>query len=222
MNRADEPPLVIMMGGGVESTSLAAHSLAQGREVVPIHVHCGLIWDDCESLFVRRFCDAKQPDGMQPLIEIHVSLADWLADHWAATGRQIPRAGENGAKLEIPVRNLTLLSLAIPHIAALQATELAVGTTKENSFRDGSRAYFDRLGELISIEVGRSLSVLTPLIGQTKTDVIRATDRDTLAHSFSCVDPQQDRHCGRCIKCGSRQRAFAEAEIEDPTDYVHG
>lgn len=221
MNLPQDRPVVILLGGGVESTALASRFLGESRRVIPVHVHCGFIWDECESLFVRRFCQARRDAGMDPLIEFRVPLAGWLEDHWAVTGERIPQAGDNGAGLEIPLRNLMLLSLTIPQVARTAATQLAVGTTAENNFRDSTREYFDRTGELISLEMGRPLEILTPYLELTKADVIRITDAETLAFSFSCVNPQQNRHCGLCIKCGSRRQAFADAEIEDPTDYVH-
>ncbi len=220
----DEPldgPVVILMGGGVESTSIASHFLNESRRVIPVHIHCGLLWDDCESLFVRRYCEAKSNPGLEPLLEFHVPLAGWLGEHWAVTGKNIPQAGADGAELEIPLRNLTLLSLTIPHVEKTTAAQLAVGTTADNKFRDGTREYFDRAGELFSLEAGRPFEILTPYLKLTKADVIRITDPETLALSFSCVNPQDDRHCGRCIKCGNRQRAFQTAQIADPTDYVH-
>lgn len=213
-------PVVVLLGGGIESTALVVQLLAEGRQVIPVHANCGLIWDDCESEFVRRFCRAQDSPSLLPLIEFRVSLADWMGEHWAVTGKGVPRDGAGGCELEIPLRNLTLLGLALTKVNYLQPTQLAMGTTAENSFRDGSREYFDRAQELLSLEVGRSVEIITPYLHLTKPDVIRLMDTDTLALSFSCVDPLDGRHCGRCIKCGSRRRAFLSAGVQDPTDYA--
>lgn len=220
MTNTLECPIVVLLGGGVESTSLVSRFLSQQRRVVPVHVHCGLVWDDAETLFVQRFCQARASDNLDPLIQFQIPLAGWLDDHWAVTGNNIPRAGASGHDLEIPLRNLTLLSFALPKVAHLPEFQCALGTTADNSFRDGSREYFDRSQELLSLEAGRPIEILTPYIQMTKTDVIRVTDRDTLACSFSCVDPRDNQHCGRCIKCGSRQQAFIAAGIDDPTVYA--
>src|SRR5580765_5878024 len=105
-------PVAVLLGGGVESTSLVRRFLAEGRPVVPVHVHCGLIWDDCESRYARRFCEAVAVQILAPLVEIRLPLHDFLAGHWAATGDHVPRAGASSSDLEIPLRNLTLLSFA--------------------------------------------------------------------------------------------------------------
>ncbi len=209
-----------MLGGGVESTTLVRQFLGHGRPVVPVHIHCGLIWDDCETRYVRRFCAAVASPQLAPLIEIRLPLADFLQGHWAVTGTNIPRAGDAAADLEIPLRNLTLLSFALHRLKHLEEFALAVGTTADNCYRDGSRTYFDKCEELLSLEVGRRMQVLTPLIGMNKTQVIRSSDSATLALSFSCVSPTDDRHCGQCIKCARRQAAFQAASVADPTIYA--
>jgi len=41
-----------------------------------------------------------------------------------------------------------------------------------------------------------------------------------LEHTFSCIDPQDGRHCGHCNKCAERRLAFAALEIDDVTEYA--
>ncbi len=212
--------MAVLLGGGIESTLLVKQFLAEGQRVVPVHVHCGLIWDDCESGFARRFCGANAAPSLAALLEIRLPLADILRGHWAVTGVGVPRAGDPSADLEIPLRNLTLLSFACQALKTEEPAALALGTTADNCYRDGSRAYFDKCAELLSLEAGRRICVLTPFIGWDKTQVIRNSDAQTLALSFSCVNPDGDVHCGRCIKCGRRQAAFRKAGVTDPTVYA--
>jgi len=220
-------PVAVMLGGGVESTVLVKRFLADGFDVVPIHVHCGLIWDDCESRYVRRFCDANAAPTLAPLVEIRLPLHDFLKGHWTVTGVDVPQAGAAASDLEIPLRNLTLLSFALHSLrqrgapaAETGEVTLALGTTVDNCYRDGSRAYFDKCEEIFSLDAGRPVRVLTPLIGLNKTQVIRNSDAATLALSFSCVNPANDLHCGQCIKCGRRQASFRAASVADPTRYA--
>jgi len=213
-------PVAVLLGGGVESTFLVRRFLGAGRAVIPLHVHCGLIWDDCETKYVQRFCAAAASPRLAPLVEIRLPLADFLQGHWAVTGVNVPRAGAAAADLEIPLRNLTLLSFALHRLRPRRDFDLALGTTADNCYRDGSRGYFDKCEELFGLESGRPVRVLTPLIGLNKTQVIQSSDPETLARSFSCVNPRADRHCGECIKCGRRQAAFRTAGVPDPTVYA--
>lgn len=214
--------VAVLLGGGVESTSLVRHYLADGKDVVPVHVHCGLIWDDCESLFIRRFLAASAGEHLWPLREIRLPLHDFLGRHWAVTGRDVPRAGARSADLEIPLRNLTLLGFALHRLPDLSPVLMALGTTVDNCYRDGSRDYFDCCEAVLRREADREVRVLTPLIGLNKIQVIQQSDPGTLALSFSCVNPRNDEHCGACIKCGRRQAAFRAAGVNDPTRYASG
>lgn len=217
---AERVPVAVLLGGGVESTAVVRRYLSEGDTVVPIHILCGLIWDPCESWHVRRFCEQHASPRLQPLVETRLPLHDFLAGHWAITGTDVPQAGDQTARLEIPMRNLTLLSVALHQLKHLARFSLALGTTADNCFRDGSREYFDRCEDVLSLEAGFRVQILTPFIRCNKTQVIRETDAGTLALSFSCVDPRENLHCGRCIKCGRRQAAFAAAGVADPTIYA--
>jgi 7-cyano-7-deazaguanine synthase len=214
------PIIAVLFGGGIESTALVRHFLREGATVLPVHVHCGLIWDDCETAFARRFLAANAGDRLLPLREIRLPLHDFLGNHWAVTGVNVPRSGSRAADLEIPLRNLTLLSFALHRLRDVAEPTLALGTTADNCYRDGSREYFDRCEEVLSLEAGQPVRILTPLIGFNKTQVIRQSDADTLALSFSCVHPVGGRHCGECIKCGRRRASFDAAGVDDPTDYA--
>ncbi|MBS0263565.1 MAG: 7-cyano-7-deazaguanine synthase [Planctomycetes bacterium] len=236
-------PVVVLLGAGVESTALVKRYLTAGHVVCPVHVHCGLIWDDCETAFARRFCQANASSRLLPLLELRLPLSGFLGNHWAVTGVNVPQAGAPAADLEIPLRNLTLLGFALhavrrsarhrelgfnprvsdadsPPPASTVPIQLALGTTADNSYPDGNRHYFDQCEPVLSLEAGQPVRILTPLIHLSKLDVIRGSDRETLALSFSCVQPQEGGHCGQCIKCGKRRAAFRAAGVDDPTHYA--
>jgi 7-cyano-7-deazaguanine synthase len=224
MSTVDSSPIGVLLGGGVESTALVKRLLDEGRIVIPVRIDCGLVWDRAESHHARRFCAALATDRLRPLIEIKLGLRGLLGQHWALTGQGIPLAGAASADLEIPLRNLTLISLAVRKLADSVAgngspLELAIGTTADNCYRDGSRDYFDRCEAVLSLEAGRLVRIVTPFLHLHKSEIIREVDPATLALSFSCVSPRDTVHCGRCIKCGRRKQAFRDAGVSDPTLY---
>lgn len=220
LSRPAPSTIAVLFGGGIESTALVRRFLDEGNEVVPVRIHCGLIWDDCESQFARRFLAANACDRLRPLREIRLPLHDFLGEHWAVTGRNIPRSGAAAAELEIPLRNLTLLGFAFQLVRGEADLVLALGTTADNCYHDGSREYFDRCQKVLSLEAGCDVSILTPLIHLNKTEVIQQSDEEALRLSFSCVNPNAGRHCGHCIKCGRRKASFQAAGVIDPTDYA--
>jgi 7-cyano-7-deazaguanine synthase len=216
-----EVPQVVMLGGGIESTLLVKQLLAAGHEVIPVHVRCGLLWEECEARYIRRFCEANACPSLAPLVEIERPCAELLGGHWGLTGTGVPRAGEAASRLEIPQRNWTLLGTVAPRFARWPELHLVMGTTADNSYSDGTRAFFDGCERRLTEELGRPVRIWTPLIRDDKSAVIRQAGRETLALSFSCIDPQGDLHCGRCYKCGKRRAAFRKAGVEDPTVYAN-
>jgi 7-cyano-7-deazaguanine synthase in queuosine biosynthesis len=221
MSPAAPVPFIVMLGGGVESTLLVKQLLRTGQTLTPVHVRCGLWWEDCEALYILRFCAANAGRGLSPLVEIRAACSDVLAGHWGLTGCNIPRVGDAASSLEIPQRNWTLLSTVAAHFPELPELTLVMGTTADNSYSDGTRQFFDDCERTLTRQTGRPVRVLTPLIHDDKTQVIRQADRETLALSFSCIDPTNDLHCGRCYKCGKRRAAFRKAGVDDPTIYAH-
>ena len=212
--------VVMLAGGGIETTSLIPHLLRLGCLVTPLHVRCGLRWESHEAAALSRFCDSLAAPGLRPLVEIDYPLRDLLASHWAINGDEVPAADAPPARLEIPLRNITLLTAAAMRFRDRAELTLVTGTTADNHFGDGSRAFFDQCESLLSMATGRRVRVLTPYIHLGKPEIIRQSDAAALAGSWSCVDPHQDLQCGNCIKCGRRQQAFRDAGMADPTRYA--
>jgi 7-cyano-7-deazaguanine synthase len=97
-----------------------------------------------------------------------------------------------------------------------------MGPLAANPFPDGTRAFFDAMGEAIGLAMGRDvpLPVETPLSGLSKAEVVRRAAGLPVELTFSCLDPTPDhRHCGACNKCAERRKGFAEAGVADPTAY---
>jgi 7-cyano-7-deazaguanine synthase len=217
----DQLPLVVLFGGGIESTTLTRRFLAEGKLVLPVYEHWGLHWEDCELAYARRFCEANACARLLPLEGICSPHRDVLSGHWAVTGKNIPRTGDPFLALEIPLRNLTLLTTAAARVSHLPEFHFVMGTTADNHFRDGTRDFFDSCQRLLANEFRRPVRILTPLIEIDKAEVIRQADRGSLSLSFSCLDPRENLHCGICYKCGRRKAAFQQAGVEDPTVYAN-
>ena len=216
-----QPPLILLYGGGVESAALLERLLAEGELVWPVYEHWGLHWDDCALLYSHRSCQFHESKNLHPLTEIRASQREVLANHWAVTGSNVPRSGDPPLAMEIPSRNLMLLAIAATRFPQLPELRFVLGTTADNKFSDGTRAFFDNCERVMTLDCRRPVEIMTPLIHMSKQDVIRGSDIATLSYSFSCVDPHDNQHCGICYKCGRRRQAFQQAGVDDPTIYVH-
>ena len=212
--------VVVLAGGGIETAALIPALLAAGAGVIPLHVRCGLNWEAHESAALRRCCERLTAPALKPIVEIEYPMRDLMASHWGVSGDGIPEADDDPGRLEIPLRNITLLTAAAIRFRDMPDLVMAMGTTADNHFGDGSRAFFDGCEALLAMATRRPVRVLTPLIRLTKTQIIQQSDVTALAASWSCVNPQGHNHCGRCIKCARRHAAFLSAGVADPTIYA--
>ena len=98
--------------------------------------------------------------------------------------------------------------------------QIALGTLKGNPFPDATDTFFAGFSGLVERGMDHVLEVLTPFSELTKADVLELGRGLALEQTFSCIDPRDGRHCGRCNKCAERRHAFASCSIDDRTDYA--
>jgi 7-cyano-7-deazaguanine synthase len=141
-------------------------------------------------------------------------------DHWSLSGQNVPDAGSPDSAVFLPGRNVLLLAKAMLwcHLHAVPAVALAV--LAANPFPDATPAFFAAYSAAVNQAVGGTVQVLRPFAGMKKVDVIRRGRQLPLQLTFSCLQPQGDKHCGRCNKCEERRRAFRDAGVPDPTNYA--
>ena len=97
---------------------------------------------------------------------------------------------------------------------------IALGTLKGNPFPDATETFFAGFAALAQRAMDHALEVVTPFGGFGKAEVLELGRGLALERTFSCIDPTDGRHCGRCNKCAERRQGFAAAAIEDATDYA--
>lgn len=130
----------------------------------------------------------------------------------------------------VPARNLIFLSLALAWAEVENSRDLFIGVNALDysgypDCRPEFVAGFEALARLATKAgtEGREFQIHAPLQHMTKADIAREAKRLGLdaAISQSCYDPEPDgKHCGLCDACRLRAKGFAEAGIEDPTNYA--
>ena len=158
--------------------------------------------------------------NLQPLRVVPFPLRSIYGSHWSITGRRVPSARSADAAVYLPGRNVLLLSLAAVVAAQRDMYALAIGTLKSNPFGDASPRFFSKMAQSLSQALRAPMRIVAPLQHMTKVQLVRAAGAVPLELTFSCIHPQEHRHCGRCNKCAERRRAFRAAGVADPTRYV--
>jgi 7-cyano-7-deazaguanine synthase len=194
--------------------------LRHHTDVHPIYVRFGLAWEPAEEAHLRRFLGTLTAPTPEPLVLLDVPTAAVYGSHWSVSGDDVPDERTADDAVYLPGRNLLLLSLPAVWCALHGVSTIALGTLKGNPFPDATDDFFADFAALAGRGMGHAIEVVTPFSRLAKADVLELGRDLALEHTFSCIDPDGGRHCGRCNKCAERRTAFAGSCIEDATGYA--
>lgn len=209
----------VLISGGLDSCVLLAHLAEQGRELTPLYVQAGLVWERVELIWLRRFLDRLNHPGLKPLRRLSLPVEDIYQSHWSTTGKAVPGAHTEDSAVYLPGRNLLLLSKAAIYCSLNRIGVIALGLLKGNPFPDATPAFLHDLAGLAGEALTHPLEIVTPFRSLSKTQVIDLGKALPLELTFSCIRPVGEKHCGGCNKCAERRRSFAKAGVMDRTDY---
>jgi 7-cyano-7-deazaguanine synthase len=211
--------VAVLLSGGLDSCVLAADLAAQSKDVRPIYVRHGLVWEPVELHWVRQFLRAIAASNIAPLREIELPVRDVYTSHWSTTGDQTPDHLSEDQEVYLPGRNLLLLAKTALFCALNEIPVIALGPLSGNPFPDSTQEFFLKFQEMASLALSFPLTIQTPFLKLSKIDVIQRGRHLPLHLSFSCINPAAYDHCGVCNKCAERRKSFEKAGVEDRTRY---
>jgi 7-cyano-7-deazaguanine synthase len=234
---------LVLLSGGLDSTTVAALARRQGYELSAVTVRYGQAHQrEIES--ARRVARAL---GLKHRV-VEVSFFKDLAWYSALThpelfalptGRDAAAIAQDIPVTYVPLRNTFLLTLgaALLESAALQAIEregtlpsdlqatlfIAANAVDYSGYPDCRPEYYEaiaealRLGSKLGTQYGVRWQIETPLIALSKAEIVQlAHEVDApLTHTWSCYQGGE-RPCGDCDSCLLRAKGFAEAGFADP------
>jgi 7-cyano-7-deazaguanine synthase len=225
------PKAVVLLSGGVDSTTAAALTAREGFALYALTLAYG-------QRHAAEIAAARRVAGALGVVRHEVLTIDLRAFGGSALTADIavpkdrtPDAMAHGIPVTyVPARNTIFLSFALAWAEVLEASDIVIGVnvldaTGYPDCRPEFIEAFERLAMVATragVEGRQRLRVRTPLIRMTKAEIIRAgtTAGVDYALTLSCYDPAPDgAACGRCDSCGFRGKGFAEAGVPDPTRY---
>ena len=212
--------VAVLVSGGIDSAVLLAELCQSHDPVYPLFVRGGMIWEETELMYLRRYLSAVARPGLRPLKLIEVPVRDLYGDHWSTTGQSVPDAVSPDDAVYLPGRNLLLTAKAAVWCCQRRIDLLALALLRANPFPDSTDEFFGSVESLVCTAMNSVLSIRCPFSAMTKVEVIQRGWGLPLEWTFSCISPVDQKHCGECNKCGERQRGFADAGLPDPTDYA--
>lgn len=220
-HRKDQAAAVaVMVSGGVESAAMLEEALRRYERAYPIYVRKGFVWETVELAHLKRLLRHFESDGLAPLTVLELPLKPVYKEHWSLGKERVPGSKAPDAAVYLPGRNLLLLSLGGLYCVLRRIPSLWIGTLKGNPFHDSRAGFLHQMQTLLEETLGFPVRIAAPLREFSKAQVMRRWQQVPWEKTFSCLNPVNHRHCGRCQKCGERRAGFREAGIEDLTRYA--
>ncbi|MGZ4031765.1 MAG: 7-cyano-7-deazaguanine synthase QueC [Tumebacillaceae bacterium] len=220
---------VIILSGGLDSTTCMAVAEKEGYELYPLSFYYG-------QKAAIELESAKK-------VAEHYGVADrhFIADlnsiirgsALTDTDKEIP-TNRNEEEMDqavpvtyVPARNIIFLSIALSYSEAIGATAMYIGVNAldYSGYPDCRADFIAAFQEVINKGTaagahGNGISIETPLQFLSKADIVRlGTELGApLQYSHSCyfgTDPS----CGICDSCLLRIKGFQEAGVPDPIRY---
>ena len=213
--------IAVLISGGMDSCILAWDLSKKYRSVYPLYVRNGLLWEDVELYWLRRFLKATSDSksSIQKITILNLPIKDLYRGHWSLTGDHVPDYETDDPSVYLPGRNLLLLTKTTLFCALNRIGTLALGPLKGNPFPDSTRTFFRAFAKAAAFGLDFPVSIITPYRHLTKEEVILRGQFLPLELTFSCIQPAEKYHCGMCNKCAERQKAFKKAGLPDKTIY---
>lgn len=198
-----------LVSGGVESAALLARFLSRGDVVQPVYIASGYRWEKAERRWLSRLLAAMAHPRLRPLCVLEAPARSLSgAEHWGFSGRGVPGARSDDAAVNLPGRNILLLSAAALFCSLRSIEVIALGTLEGNPFPDATPAFFSRLARAAALGLGCALRIETPFRRMTKDRVISRSGALPWHLTFSCLSPRGLRPCLRCNKCAERGKVL--------------
>ena len=221
-------PAVVLLSGGLDSTTALAIAHAEGYVPHALSFRYGQR-HSVELDAARRVADAL---GVADHVVVDMDLRVFGGSALTAE-ISVPhheRADDLTDEIPItyvPARNTIFLSYALAWAEVLESSDVFIGVNAldYSGYPDCRPEYisaYEQMANLATkagVEGRQQLRIHTPLIELTKAQIIQRGLELGVDYSMthSCYDPDAaGRACGTCDSCLLRRRGFAEVGLEDP------
>ena len=222
---------VVLLSGGLDSTTCLAVARAEGLEAHCLSVDYGQRHKG-ELARARRIARALGAAGHRVVrVDLSVFGGSALTDRAIAVpkGRSERRMARDIPVTYVPARNTVLLALALAHAETIGAEDVFVGVNAidYSGYPDCRPAFLRAFEKVAKVATragveGRPLRIRAPLLRLSKAEIVKLGTALEVPYrmTLSCYDPVRGRACGRCDACRLRRKGFADAGVPDPTQYA--
>ena len=224
-------PAVVLLSGGLDSTTTLALALRDGYTPAALSVRYGQ--RHTHEIDAARRVAAKYNVMQHVVVDIDLRPFGGSA---LTTALEVPKhdsvdgIGDEIPVTYVPARNTVFLSLALAFAEVIQADSIFIGVNAldYSGYPDCRPEYIRAYQAMANLATkaaveGQGLTIHTPLIDLTKAQIIELGLQLGVDYGLttSCYDPTSEGlACGHCDACLLRRRGFADNDLTDPIGYA--
>jgi 7-cyano-7-deazaguanine synthase len=222
-----QPRAVVLVSGGLDSTTVLAMAQARGYACHTLSFDYGQ--RHRAELRAAERVSAAMGDVEHKVVRLNLDTIGGSALTDMAIA--VPEEETEGIPITyVPARNTVFLAIALGWAEVLDASDIFIGVNAVDysgypDCRPEFIAAFETMANLATragVE-GQRLRIHAPLIDMTKGEIIK-TGLDLgvdYGLTVSCYQATADGlACGRCDSCRLRRQGFIDAGVADPTRYA--
>ena len=225
-------PAVLLLSGGLDSTTMLALARQEGFDVHAMTFRYGQRHSseiDAARRVARHF-------GVRDHVVVDIDLRTFGGSALTAD-IDVPKDRTDDAIAHgipityVPARNTIFLSFCLAWAEVLQASDIFIGVNAldYSGYPDCRPEYvaaFQAMANLATrggVEGTSPIRIQTPLLHLSKREIVQLGLSLGVDYSItlSCYDPSPEgTACGHCDACHLRLKGFAEAGTSDPATYA--
>lgn len=212
---------IIILSGGLDSTTLLHKLLAEDKDVVALSFNYGQRHKK-ELEMAKATCEKM---GVPHRIVDITSITDLVSNSCLTSDTEVPEgnyADENMKKTVVPNRNMIMASIAIGYAVNIGAQEVALGVHAGDHaiYPDCRPEFIEALRAIAKIANYEPVDIYAPYLQMDKGDIVIEGVKLGVDYSltWTCYKGGE-KACGKCGSCTERLEAFQKAGITDLIEY---
>ena len=210
---------IVVLSGGPDSSTVAYWAKERGYDSYAITFSYGQI----VTKEVEYAAQVAERLGVPIKLVDLSSLKGIFAGVTSLCDENIPMTSSFSQPIIVPFRNAIFLSIAVSYAVTVGARRVFYGAqgSDEPFYPDCRREFYESFERVAKLGTGQDITIEAPFNNISKSRIVKLGSELGVPFelTWSCY-LNGSRHCGKCESCINRKKAFSEAEIADPTEYL--
>ena len=224
-------PAIILLSGGLDSTTCAAIAKKNGYDLHGLTINYG----QKHNYELKAAKLVAQNFQFNSHAVIDIDLASFGGSSLVSKEIEVPKNRNLGIKDDIPstyvpARNTVFLSIALAKAETINAFDIFIGVNAidYSGYPDCRPEFILQFEKMMNVATKDSVQnigkykIHTPLIKLTKAEIIKKGQQLGIDYQItsSCYSPNKyGQPCGQCDACKLRIKGFNDAGLADPLTY---